>query len=383
MQFVNDPKLDAILQTISDLIQFRTVDGQFDTFENVVQYVQNFFADSNLFINVLRFNRYPALVITQNPTKNPQFFLQGHLDVVDGSPEQFVPKIHDNKLYGRGSVDMKGFDAVAMHLLRDFALSQKNVNAGLMLTFDEEIGGANGAEQLAKMGYLPKILINGDGGYNYAVIHAEKGILKIKISTQSESGRHPYPWDGQNAFDLLVRDYRKIMNLFEEQRLATENNNWFTTYSSYDVIVKNEPSFAPHYAEMKVNIYFTENVSAEEMFQRIKQVVQFGKVEKISASERVYLQKNDRHVLAMRKIMQQNFGRNIEVRTENGSSDARFFTNHDIPIIIVKMPGQDHHGPNEHLYVQDIMPMYYSLKEFIEKFAKQESKKQNELLEQH
>ncbi|RLD12997.1 hypothetical protein DRI50_08070, partial [candidate division KSB1 bacterium] len=258
MQFVDDPKLNGILETINDLIRFRTVEGQFDVFEKTVKYVYDFFHGSDLHIEQFRFNRFPALVITQNKTRTPHFFLQGHLDVVQGKDEQFVPRLQDGKLYGRGSVDMKGFDAVAMHILRDLSMAGTDLDAGLMLTFDEEIGGANGAAKLAEMGFLPRILINGDGGYNYAVIHAEKGILKIKLSTHSASGRHPYPWDGQNAFDLLVRDYRRIMHLFEEQKLATEDNNWYTTYSSYDIRVENEPSFAPHYAEMKINIYFTE-----------------------------------------------------------------------------------------------------------------------------
>ncbi len=383
MQFVDDPKLNGILETINDLIRFRTVEGQFDVFEKTVKYVYDFFHGSDLHIEQFRFNRFPALVITQNKTRTPHFFLQGHLDVVQGKDEQFVPRLQEGKLYGRGSVDMKGFDAVAMHILRDLSMAGTDLDAGLMLTFDEEIGGANGAAKLAEMGFLPRILINGDGGYNYAVIHAEKGILKIKLSTHSASGRHPYPWDGQNAFDLLVRDYRRIMHLFEEQKLATEDNNWYTTYSSYDIRVENEPSFAPHYAEMKINIYFTEDVPADEMFQRIRKVVRFAQLEKISASERVFLPQNDPHVIAMRDLMQKHFGRPIEIRAENGSSDARFFTNKGIPIIIVKMAGEDHHGPNEHLYVRDILPMYHSVKDFMKMFALQESEKHNEIFTHH
>ena len=39
MQFVDDPKLNGILETINDLIRFRTVEGQFDVFEKTVKYV--------------------------------------------------------------------------------------------------------------------------------------------------------------------------------------------------------------------------------------------------------------------------------------------------------------------------------------------------------
>ena len=376
-------KQEAILNTLKDLIRLRTVDGRFDEFEKAVCYIESFFDGTPLEVQKLYFNRYPALVISRNGTKHPRFFLQGHVDVVDGSDEQFNPQIKGDVLFGRGSVDMKGFDAIAMHLLRDLAMKSPDIDAGMMLTFDEEIGGKNGAQQLAEMGFLPDILINGDGGYNYAVIHAEKGILKIKLSTQSESGRHPYPWDGRNAFDLLVRDYRQIMREFEEQKLATEDNNWYTTYSSYDIKVENEPSFAPHYAEMKINIYFTDAMSADEMFERIKKIIRFARVEKLSTSERVYLPPNDEHVLTMRDIMERHFGRPIEIRGENGSSDARFFTNKGVPIIIVKVVGENHHGPDEHLYIPGIMPMYHSLYDFMQTYSKSKKEENHETAIQH
>ena len=377
-------KQDAILNTLQDLIRLRTVDGRFDEFEKAVRYVEAFFVGTPLSVEKKYFNKYPALIISRNKSKHPFFFLQGHLDVVDGAEHQFQPVIKGDALFGRGSVDMKGFDAIAMHLLKDLATQEPAIDAGMMLTFDEEIGGANGAKKLAEAGYLPKILINGDGGYNYAVIHAEKGILKIKLSTQSESGRHPYPWDGQNAFDLLVRDYRQIMHTFEEQKLATEDNNWFTTYSSYDIKVENEPSFAPHYAEMKINIYFTEDVTADEMFEKIRKIVRFAKVEKLTASERVYLPPDDEHVLTMRDLMQTYFQHPIEIRAENGSSDARFFTNKGIPIVIVKVLGENHHGPDEHLYIPGIMPMYRSLRAFLQTYGHDKIKAEpNETVFQH
>ncbi len=379
----SDNQQNKILETIQDLVRFRTIDGRFDEFENAVRYIESFFKNTSLHVEKMYFQKYPALVISGRGGKHPHFFLQGHVDVVDGHDDQFNPKIESKKLYGRGTVDMKGFDAVAMHLLRDLASEAPEIDAGLMLTFDEEIGGQNGARQLAAMGYEPDILINGDGGYNYAVIHAEKGILKIKLSTRSESGRHPYPWDGQNAFDLLVRDYRQIMQMFDEQKMADENNNWISTFSSYDIVVKNEPSFAPHYAEMKINIYFTDDLSADEILKRIKQLVRYAKVEKLTASERVYLPPDDKHVLVMRDIMQRHFGRPIEIRAENGSSDARFFTDKGIPIIIVKMVGENHHGPDEHLLIPEIMPMYRSLKEFMITYSNKEHQPKHETAYHH
>lgn len=361
----NEILLNQILKITKDLIKFRTVDGAFEEFENTVEYCENFFADSNVILKKYNYAGYPALVILSKDTKKPTFMLQGHLDVVDGSDSQFQPERKDEYLYGRGTVDMKGFDAIAMYLIKYFSKNHPEIPIGLMLTFDEEIGGANGAAKLAKESYLPGILINGDGGYNHSVINAEKGILKIKIQVKTKSTRHHYPWSGQNAFDLLLEDYFRITSLFTNHSKATDLDNWYTTYSSYDVHVENDQLYAPHFAEMKVNIYFTENILVDQLFQKIKNELKHAQAEKLMTAERVYLEPDNKRIISLKEKMQRYFEQTIVVHSDNGSSDARFFTNKGIEIIIVKMVGEGHHTPMERLHIPSIIPMYYALKEFI------------------
>ncbi len=364
---LSDTDQQALLRTIMDLIRFRTVDGEFAEFDRTVEYVRRFFQGTPVHITEHRFNNYPALVLTTRQTTHPRIFLQGHLDVVPGESAQFSPKIKGDRLYGRGSVDMKGFDALAMHLLRELALHQPDADVGLMFTFDEEIGGANGAARLAEMGYGADMIINGDGGYNHAVIFAEKGILKIRICTEAIPGRHPYPWQGENAFDVLIRNYQNIISLFPEQWKATEEDNWYSTYSVYDVKVENKMHSPPHRAEMKMNFYFTEPVTPDELLEKIRLHARHVSIEKVSGSERVYLDPNNSAIRELRDIMEKHFRRPIAIRSENGSSDARFFTRLGVPILIVKVVGEDHHGPREHLVIPELMPLYRSLEEFIQR----------------
>lgn len=356
---------DQVLKTIEDLVRFRTIDGAFDEFEKIVKYCEDFFADSDVIIKKYNYSGYPALVFLSTENQNPEFMLQGHLDVVDGDDSQFQPECKDEYLYGRGTVDMKGFDAIAMYLIKYFRKNHPEIPIGLMLTFDEEIGGVNGAAKLAKESYLPEILINGDGGYNHSVINAEKGILKIKIQVKTESTRHHYPWNGQNAFDLLLDDYFRITSLFKNHSKATDLDNWYTTYSSYDVYVENDQLYAPHFAEMKVNIYFTENILVDQLFQKIKNELKHAQAEKLMTAERVYLEPDNKRIIILKEKMQRYFKQTINVHSDNGSSDARFFTNKGVEIIIVKMVGEGHHTPMERLHIPSIIPMYNSLKDFI------------------
>jgi succinyl-diaminopimelate desuccinylase len=363
----------GILTTIEDLIRLRTVDGNRGQMHQAFEYIKSFFGNSQVHITEYNFNDYPALVITTKNTMRPKIFLQGHIDVVDGKDSQFEPVYKGEYLYGRGSVDMKSFDALAMHLVREAALKNPHLDIGLMLTFDEEVGGKNGAAKLAELGFWPQILINGDGGYNHAVIHAEKGILKIKLSASSNSNRHPYPWEGENAFDILVREYQKIRALFPSQALATDADNWYTTCSSYDVRVKNDALSAPHYAEMKINIYFTHDLAADQLYQKISKTVKQVELSKIAESERVYLPADNAFILELQQLMQENFKEDIVIRSENGSSDARFFTNKGIPILIVKVVGEGHHTDKEYLHIPSLKPLYIALQTFAVRYAKQNS----------
>lgn len=103
-----------------------------------------------------------ALFAHVGPEEDGGVVLSGHTDVVpvDGQPwstDPFQVTEHDGKLFGRGTTDMKGFDALAIWAM--VAAHQRGVNRPLQiaLSFDEEIGCA-GAPPLidAMQGVVPR-----------------------------------------------------------------------------------------------------------------------------------------------------------------------------------------------------------------------------------
>ena len=365
MKYNGNNVLNRIVKTVAKLVSFKTTPSNFPEFEKAVQFIEEYFKGTSVKVKKMYFNKFPALYISTSGNKKAKIMLQGHVDVVDGNESQFTPVIKNGKMYGRGTVDMKGFDAVAMELLKEFAGHKSNCDLALALTFDEEIGSENGAKKLAELGYSADLIINGDAGYNYSVIYGEKGILKINLKVEANPGRHPYTWEGKNAFELLNEDYNSIISLFKDKEVATEDDNWYTTYSIYDVKVENKEQYPPHYAEAKMNFYFTENLTVNELLELIESKVKYCNVEMFIGSERVFMDPESRQIQLLHEIMSNHFAREIAIRTENGSSDARFYANDNITIVILRPVGEDHHGDNENIEVDALLPLYNTLKEYI------------------
>jgi len=101
-----------------------------------------------------------ASVVAQWGNRNsdrPGLLVHGHLDVVPAFADQwqvdpFAAEIVDGYLYGRGAVDMKDFDAIALSVVRARQLAGAIPDRPITLVFtaDEEAGSLLGAHWLVE-----------------------------------------------------------------------------------------------------------------------------------------------------------------------------------------------------------------------------------------
>ena len=88
--------------------------------------------------------------------------LSGHSDVVpvdgqDWRSDPFVLTERDGRLYGRGAVDMKGFDALALWAMAEAARGGLKRPLQLALSYDEEVGCTGAPPMIDAMAQrLPK-----------------------------------------------------------------------------------------------------------------------------------------------------------------------------------------------------------------------------------
>ena len=183
----------------------------------------NFLADwlqqQGFMVRQIEFGEQRSNLIAHLPGKKPGLPLAftGHVDTVPlgNQPWQHDPfgsQIIDDRLYGRGSSDMKA--AIAAFILACMAckavISDQSSGIVLILTGGEETG-CDGARALLNDPDLPQVtaLIVGEPTANYPVI-GHKGALWLRAITQGKTAHGAMPELGINAIYLASDAINKI-----------------------------------------------------------------------------------------------------------------------------------------------------------------------------
>ena len=189
---------------LKDLVCFQT-DGNRDNLQKCMAYVENYIKSAcpNSVIVRIPTNGADNLIIGLNVEKlhNIQkgLMLCGHLDVVTGRPEQFIPVLKDGKIYGRGTTDMKGAISCFLSLVPFFGTL--NMPVIICLTCDEEtdiLGIRDVCAFLKANNIRPQLTILGEPTDNKLGI-CSSGIKSYKTVVTGISAHSSVPQQGVNA----------------------------------------------------------------------------------------------------------------------------------------------------------------------------------------
>jgi acetylornithine deacetylase len=180
------PERLSPLDIMTRLISFPTVSR--DTNLPLVDWVEEYLADHGI-----TSHRWPdpdqpekaALFAHVGPWEEGAVVLSGHTDVVpvDGQPwdsDPFTVVERDGKYFGRGTCDMKGFDALAIWALVEAHHAGVKKPLQLALSFDEEVGCTGAPPMIEAMQpVLPK---------GSAVIVGEPSMMKAVTGHKGGQG---------------------------------------------------------------------------------------------------------------------------------------------------------------------------------------------------
>ena len=103
-----------------------------------------------------------ALFATIGPAIDGGIVLSGHTDCVpvagqEWSSDPFVMRRDGTRLYGRGTCDMKGFDAICLAMIPEFRKANLKRPIHLLLSYDEEVTCEGSLDAIRRFGHdLPR-----------------------------------------------------------------------------------------------------------------------------------------------------------------------------------------------------------------------------------
>ena len=216
---------DNSVKILTDLIAFKTISGEDNN--SLIDYCDNIlkklgatsfrtFDEDKKRVNLF------ATIKSKKPSNKKPIILSGHTDVVPvskgWSTDPFKATIKGDKLYGRGSCDMKGFIACALAYAPIFSSSNLDRDIHFSFTFDEETA-CKGApiliKELKKREIHDCICIVGEPT-NMKIIDAHKGCYEYTTYFEGLAGHSSQPDKGVSAVEFAARYVNKLLELKEK-----------------------------------------------------------------------------------------------------------------------------------------------------------------------
>jgi succinyl-diaminopimelate desuccinylase len=300
----------------------------------------------------------PVLAATVGAETGPTVVLHGHLDVVPGFPEQFVPRVDGDRLYGRGAYDMKGGLAGMMCALPELA-EQDAVRVHFVCVSDEESDSpeARGSDYLVSRGYVGDFAITGEPTDMHIGVQS-KGVLALHLTVQGKSAHGATPWLGDNAVLKAVDVFRKINSM----PFARESSELFDRPSISLGRMSGGDAFnkVPDCCVIDVDIRYLPGQDAKAILGQI-QAIADTEVEVVVHRDPAVVDRNNPYVLALAEVCGDE---SISVGRD-GASDIVSWLDAGVPGVEFGPIGGGHHGPEEWVSIASLDRYRRALVDFV------------------
>ncbi len=224
------------IKILSDLIGFKTISGEDNN--DLINYCEKYLND----LGATSFKTYDdekkrvnlfATIKAKKSNRVKPIILSGHTDTVPVSKswttDPFKATIKEDKLYGRGSCDMKGFIACTLAFAPVFSKVDLNRDIHFSFTFDEEtacLGAPILIKELKKRNIQDGICIVGEPT-KMKIIDAHKGCYEYTTYFEGLAGHSSMPHKGVSAVEFASKYANKLVELREELKKRAPKNSIF------------------------------------------------------------------------------------------------------------------------------------------------------------
>ena len=306
----------------------------------------------------------PVTVAEVGPANGkPVLLLHGHLDVVPGRQEQFIPRIEGDRLYGRGAYDMKGALACLLLALADLrSQDQVRVRLGIVPDEESEEETDRGGDRLVEAGFVGDFAITGEPtDLNVGV--AAKGVLAMRLLVSGRAAHGATPWLGENAILRAYEVFREVESL----PFAGQSSELFDRPSINlgRILGGDALNKVPDSCVIDVDVRYLPEQDPGEILAQVRGLEGTRVISTFSRPP-AEVDPELPYVLALRDAAgAAGDGTSRGVVGRDGASDAVSFLRAGVPAVEYGPIGGGHHGPEEWVSVPSLERYRRSIVEFV------------------
>lgn len=273
-------ELSETEKILERLIAFATVSR--DSNLQLIQYIESLLGDIGI-ASTLTYNDEKTkanLYAKIGPEGVPGVMLSGHTDVVpvDGQNWSVAPfnmTMRQDKLYGRGTTDMKGFIASVLAMLPVAATRTLSRPLELAFSYDEEIGcvGVKRMIDLLESAPTPPAFCIVGEPTSMQVAIAHKGKTAVMCTCTGVEAHSALADKGLNAIYLATEMIQRIRGIQQTVKLSSEHDHCYsvpyTTLHVGTIEGGTALNIIPKHCQFKFEI---RNIDADEPVEILRQL---------------------------------------------------------------------------------------------------------------
>lgn len=346
--------LEALRHTTETLVRIPSVSKERELCHQVLDTIKMMIPNWETFHSeVFEYQGYRSLILGTRAGRAAPLILNGHVDVVTATADQFIPEIRpDGLLWGRGVYDMKGAVAVYVELLKKVALLPIAERPHFQVQFvsDEEIGGHRGVEIMVNEGFDTDLFVAGEPT-NLEICNQAKGVLWLKLKLTGNPGHSARPWLCLNPLNALMRGLHHLTGRFP----VPAHPVWETTATVTGIDVgENSHNRVPEAVECKIDIRYIPQDDPQEIIDWVKRTFPNSELEIIQLAVPLFTDEKNEYLQRALQTGKKVLGSTPPLFSEHFASDARYYSAKGTPAICWGPSGAGMHAHDERLDLESL-----------------------------
>ncbi|HCU58395.1 MAG TPA: hypothetical protein DIC64_00245 [Alphaproteobacteria bacterium] len=349
-----------LLDVIKNLISFKTITGNRGEIDKCLKYIKNLLEPTGAIVDICTHQDVSPVIFARNAqTEDFDVLVLGHLDVVPATDDMFEPCLKDGKLYGRGTLDMKSFAAVAINSMAQVMKEKLPLKFGFILSTDEEEGSASLEAFLKKHAALKSgiVLDNDVGGDIYKIVARCKNPVYVELKAKGIAAHGSTPWEALDANEQLFKTWQNIRKVYPafDQDTGKPKDVWIDTLHFATIRGGKVSNIISDEAEALLDFRLTEKSSVESLKQKLLPLMEKGVSFEVKyQSIPVVVDEKNPLLLSYKKLAEDVLGKSIEFEYIGGATDSRSLYERGSTVIMHSGTGEGMHAKGEYVELKSV-----------------------------